>query len=153
MPSTTSITLDIINKYPQFIFEKSDDFHWSSSDNTIHYNPSDSNSLGLLLHELSHALLGHKDYISDIQLISIERQTWDHAINLAKTFNVIIPDELVQSNLDTYRDWLHSRSTCPKCTATGMQTKKDVYGCLACNNRWKVNPAKNRRLRRHNLNK
>lgn len=152
MPSTTSITSEIINKYPQFIFEKSDNFYWSLPENTIYYNPSDINSLGLLLHELSHALLDHKDYTNDVQLISLERQAWDHAIILGKSFKVTITDELVQSNLNTYRDWLHSRSTCPKCTATGTQVKKDIYSCLACNNQWKVNSAKDCRLQRRNLN-
>jgi len=153
MQSTASAILKIINNYPQFIFKKSDDFLWSSSDNTIFYNPKDVHALALLLHELAHALLGHKLYLSDVQLISIESQTWDYAVNLAESYNIVIPEEIVQSNLDTYRDWQHERSTCPKCTATGMQIKNNIYSCLACSNQWKVNQARDCRLQRHDITK
>lgn len=153
MPSTASIILNIVDRYPQFKFEKSDDFLWSSADSVICYNPNDNNVLVLLLHELSHALLGHKLYLSDIQLLTIERQAWDYAINLAKSFNIAIPEEIIQSNLDTYRDWQHERSTCPKCTATGMQIKNNIYNCLACGHKWKVNQARNCRLQRRDINK
>lgn len=153
MPSTISIISSIISQYPQFIFQESDTFKWSPNENTIYYKSSDKNSVTLLIHELAHALMGHETYNSDIQLLSIERKAWDGAIELAKQFNCSISDEIIESNLDTYRNWLHERSTCPKCTATGMQIKKNTYSCLACSNQWKVNLAKNCGLKRRNIKK
>jgi len=148
MPLTTSLLKSLKNKYPQFSFKKGDDFSWSSSNNTIFYdNTADDFSI-LLVHELSHALLGHELYESDIQLIIIERQAWDYAVKLASSFDIEISDETIQLNLDTYRDWLHKRSTCPACQATGLQSQ-NVYKCLACNHQWQANQARKCNLRRY----
>jgi len=147
MPSTTLLLKSLKNKYPQFSFKKSDDFSWSHLDNTIFYDDTVDNFSVQLLHELSHALLSHSHYDSDIQLITIERQAWDYAAKLAPSFNIEISDEIIQLNLDTYRDWLHKRSTCPACQATGVQSQ-NTYKCLACNHQWQVNQARKCRLRR-----
>ena len=149
MPSTTSILSQLKIDYPQFSFKKGDDFLWSSSDNTIYYDGTTNNRSIFLLHELSHAILGHTSYDRDIQLIAIERQAWDHTAGLAPLYGVIIPDDIVQSTLDGYRDWLHSRSTCPKCQATGMQIDRYTYKCPACGHNWRVNEARTCALRRY----
>ena len=153
MPSTISILKQLKNDYPKFSFAKDDKFQWSSSENTIYYDPSATNQAIFLLHELSHAILGHSSYDQDIQLLSMERQAWDHTTSLAPTYNVIIDDEIVQSNLDSYRDWLHSRSTCPKCSANGLQIDKSIYKCPACAHSWQVNEAKTCALRRYSNKK
>ena len=150
MPSTTSILSSLKNKYPQFSFKQSDDFSWSFIDKTIFFDIKSDNLSILLIHELSHALLGHDQYENDIQLIIMERQAWDYAIKLAATFNIEIPDNIIQSNLDSYRNWLHKRSTCPKCHTTGVQSH-DIYKCLACNHHWRVNQAKKCSLRRYDV--
>jgi hypothetical protein len=149
MPSTISILANLKNKYPQFLFKPSNNFLWSSSDNTIYYDKKNNDQAIFLLHELSHALLGHANYDSDIKLITMERQAWDNTIILAQEYNIKVTDDFIQSNLDSYRDWLHSRSTCPKCQATGIQTKKYDYLCIVCSHKWRVNEARTCALRRY----
>ncbi|MEI7690002.1 MAG: hypothetical protein WCI79_03500 [Candidatus Saccharibacteria bacterium] len=153
MPSTISILQSLKNKYPQFKFEPSDDFSWSASVSTIYYDEKSPDIDVFLLHELSHALLGHDHHDQDIQLVTMERQAWDHTVALAPAFGVAIPDNIVQSTLDSYRDWMHSRSACPKCDTTGVQTDKNTYKCLACNESWRVNIAKTCALRRYTTKK
>lgn len=153
MPSTISILKQLKSSYPQFIFKKGDKFQWSPSENTIYYDSSSNSQAILLLHELSHALLGHSSYTRDIQLLSMERQAWDNTTELASTHGIAIDNNIVQSSLDSYRDWLHSRSSCPKCTANGLQTSKLIYKCSACKQEWKVNEARTCALRRYNIKK
>jgi DnaJ-class molecular chaperone len=153
MPSTTSILPDLKSKYPQFKFEPGDNFAWSSSDNVIFYDEKSPDLSFLLLHELSHALLGHEKYNQDIELIAIERKAWDKTAEMALDFRLKLPDSLVQSTMDSYRDWLHARSSCPKCHSTGLQTSKNGYNCPVCNNSWQVNEAKTCALRRYQTKK
>lgn len=149
MPSTISILKQLKSSYPQFTFERGDKFQWSYAEKTIYYDSLANNQAILLLHELSHALLGHSSYNRDIQLISMERQAWDHTTKLAPLYGVLIDDEIVQLNLDSYRNWLHTRSSCPKCSANGLQTDEYIYKCPACNHMWRVNEAKTCALRRY----
>jgi len=153
MPSTNSVLAKLKNSYPQFKFAPSDDFYWSSTDNIVFYNPKSPNMDVFLLHELSHALLGHDKYQHDIQLLTLERQAWDHTVSLIHDLAVLIPEGLVESTLDSYRDWLHSRSTCPKCQATGVQSDEKTYKCLVCGSDWSVNEAKTCALRRYSNKK
>lgn len=150
MPSTISLIKNLKNDFPQFIFKESSSFLWSHNDNTIYYT-NDNNDFSFLFHELSHALLNHVEYNRDIELVAMEREAWDKAKEIALNYDVILDDDYIQSNLDTYRDWMHERSTCPKCSASGMQIKKKSYKCLACNHQWLVNEAKTCALRRYNL--
>lgn len=151
MPSTTSILNQLKNNYPQFLFKKGNKFQWSPSEKTIYYDSLAKDQAIFLLHELSHALLGHSSYNYDVQLISMERQAWDNTVELAPLYGVLVDDELVQLTLDSYRDWLHSRSSCPKCSANGTQTDKFLYKCPACNNTWRVNEARTCALRRYKM--
>ena len=153
MPLTPSILANLKNRYPQFNFKSGDNFLWSSSDNSIYYNKKSSNQSIFLLHELSHALLNHTSYNRDIKLIIMEREAWDHTKTLAAEFNVEISEDIIQSTLDSYRDWLHSRSTCPKCEATGLQTDNREYTCLSCNYIWQVNEARTCALKRYQIKK
>jgi hypothetical protein len=150
MPSTISLIQQLKIDYPQFKFKKSSNFSWSHSDSTIYYANTDDD-LAYLFHELSHAILNHIDYNRDIELLAMEAKTWDKATEIAIKYNIQIDDDMVQSTLDTYRDWLHKRSTCPKCTATGVQTKKQAYKCLACGHQWQVNESKTCALRRYKI--
>lgn len=152
MPSTASIIKRLKTNYPQFRFKKSSDYLWSPSEKTVYYTSSDD-CFELLLHELSHGLLGHVDYRYDIDLLVMERAAWEHATALAKSYGLTITKELVESNLDSYRDWLHARSSCPNCNATGLQVKKQTYSCPACNHNWKVNEARICALRRYDSSK
>lgn len=146
MQSTLST---IKQNFPEFNFVADKEFWWSSKEATIYYNPNQENFIAYLLHELSHALLGHSDYIRDIDLIKLERDAWDYAKEkLASTYSGILNEDLIQDNLDTYRTWIHNRSLCPECDAVGVQQKGNVYHCLSCSTKWAVNEAKVCSLRR-----
>lgn len=148
MPSTLSITHKIIKDFPQFHFEPASHFKWSPATDTIRYDTSSDTLLGLL-HELGHALLGHTRYQHDIELLAMERAAWDKARILALSYNLIWNEDDIQTDLDTYRDWLHKRSICPHCQASGVQIQSSIYQCLACHSRWHVNQAKTCMLQRH----
>ena len=152
MPSMPSLIKSLKTDFPQFVFKKASNFLWSHDENTIYYASSDDDC-ALLLHELSHALLNHVDYRRDIELVAMEREAWDKAKVLAENYDVKIDEDFIQSNLDTYRDWLHSRSTCPKCNANGLQIKKNTYRCVACDFEWRVNEARTCALRRYSTKK
>ena len=152
MPSTASLISRLKLDYPQFTFKRSSDYLWSPADHTVFYT-SDGNSYGLLLHELSHGLLNHIDYGYDIDLIAMERAAWDMATAISVNYDLEISDELIESTLDSYRDWLHARSSCPNCNATGLQIKKRTYSCPACRHTWRVNEARICALRRYDSDK
>jgi hypothetical protein len=149
MLSITSLLASLKDTYPQFTFKPTDDFSWSAAEHTVYYNTSVKNAWVFLLHELAHGLLGHADYTRDIELLAMERQAWERAKTLAADYNLTIDDEVSESTLDSYRDWLHARSTCPNCTATGLQIKKHTYSCPACGTTWQVNEARTCALRRY----
>jgi len=150
MESTNSLIKKLRAEYPDFIYKKSTDFQWSHGDKTIFY--TDKDDCSFLFHELSHAILGHNGYERDVELVTMESEAWNKAKQIAKKYDIHIDEDLVQDNLDTYRDWLHKRSTCPKCNAVGLQTDKKSYKCLACDHKWRVNEAKTCALRRYNKN-
>lgn len=152
MPSISSLLRDLHRDYPALSFEPADEFWWSGAKQTVFYDPKAANALAYSLHELSHALLQHEGYERDIELIKLERDAWVYAKNtLAPRYDVEIDEDLIQDNLDTYRSWLHARSTCPDCEAVGLQTKYQHYYCIACGNTWRVNEARLCALRRYSL--
>ena len=153
MPSTCSILKKLKSDYPTITFQPAEDYLWSPSQQTVYYaeDSTDKDGCAYLLHELSHGLLRHTDYDRDVKLIAMERAAWDKAQELASGYNLFINDDLIESNLDSYRDWLHARSTCPNCGATGMQTKKLAYSCPACSHKWRVNEARICALRRFSI--
>lgn len=124
-------------------------FSWDYTACAITYQPKADNASIYLLHEFSHALLHHTTYTQDIDLIRMERAAWDYAISIAADYGVTSSDDIVESAIDTYRDWIHSRSLCPSCGATGIQTGNDQYSCVSCRASWHVNEAKTCALRRH----
>ena len=149
MPSITSLISRLSVDFPQFSFTLSDQSHWSPDHQTVFINQQTDDE-ATLLHELSHALLGHTNYDRDISLIEMERDAWQYAANqLSVRYAIVINDDTVQDALDSYRDWLHARSTCPTCQATGVQTSKAHYKCLTCTTAWKVNDARVCALRRY----
>lgn len=153
MPSITFLATRLSKDFPGITFTSGQEFHWSPQSQTIFFN-EDVHAPALLLHELAHALLEHRDYQRDIQLIELEREAWRYAkSNLGNRYKIDISDTVIQDSLDTYRDWLYVRSICPECSATGVQTGRSVYTCLACNSRWRVNDARVCALRRYKLTK
>jgi len=139
--------------YPELTFAEAEQFSWSPSDRTVFYNRDQKHATHLLLHELSHALLDHRDYRRDIELIAMETAAWENAKTYATEYNVRFDEAMIQDHLDTYREWLHARSTCPHCSANGYQTEASQYECPACSHKWRVNEARLCELRRYSVTK
>jgi ribosomal protein L37AE/L43A len=150
MHSTTLLIQQLKTDHPQFSFKKAKRFLWSPSEHTVYYTDTDDEQ-AYLLHELSHGLLNHVEYNRDIELIAMERAAWDKAQELAPTYGLTIDADTIQKTLDSYRDWLHARSTCPTCKATGLQIKQQIYTCPACHHSWRVNEARICALRRFSI--
>lgn len=149
MPSITSLVNRLATDYPAITFAAGERFHWQPDTHTVSY-PERSDDTASLLHEVAHALLDHQDFTRDIALIEMERDAWEYAVTtLAPRYQLGIAPELIQESLDTYRDWLHARSICPACHATGVQIQRHTYRCLACRSEWTVNDARQHALRRH----
>jgi len=149
MPSTNSLLPKLVAAYPAFTFLPGTRFAWSPDTATVFYDETDPDNTNLLLHELAHGVLQHHDYSKDIELVALEAAAWDKAVEMSLDYDFQIDDDTIQDNLDTYREWLHARSTCPECDATGYQTGKDTYSCVACAQTWRVNEARICGLKRY----
>ena len=143
----TGLVKTIKATYPSLTLRRAKNFLWIPQENTIEYDPS--GDAAYLLHELGHALLKHDSYSRDIELVSIERDAWTYAAdNLADNYGVVIDPDLVEASLDTYREWMHARSTCPTCHLNGIQSGPRMYRCVSCGTTWSVNEARGCNLRR-----
>lgn len=116
-------------------------FAWDPKSRTVHY-PSQSDETSplewSLLHEVGHALLDHQDFESDVQLLHMEVDAWQKATELGETYGIAIDQDHVQDCLDTYRDWLHARATCPTCLERCLQKDVHTYQCHNCATQWHV---------------
>ncbi len=101
---------------------------------TIIVGPEEPKAELLLLHELGHAMLGHRDFRTHIDRLKMENDAWEKAKELAVKYGVEYDEELAQSELDTYREWLHKKSCCPVCGLTRFQTPDSSYHCPRCEN-------------------
>jgi len=155
-----AITMSDINKLFKrltsdyaYTFILDDAFSWSaSSDEIKHPNITDPEHIWSLLHEISHAELGHSDFDTDVALLVMEAAAWQHAATqVAPLYDVRISPDYIEDHLDTYRRWLHERSRCPRCSQNGMQTKTKIYSCLHCRFLWRTNEARLCELRRLKL--
>lgn len=150
MPSISSLVNTLQADFSQFQFIEGDISHWSHTKNTIFYATNDPHIEWVLLHELGHACLHHADYQRDIELLAMERDAWHHATTvLAPAYDLVIDPDFIEDHLDTYRDWLHAKSTCPCCTLTGVEVQKQQYRCLGCQHTWKTNEGTQTRVYRY----
>lgn len=150
MVQISSLVDSIGSNHTDIELKQSDDFAWSHEEKTLYYDPNGDPIY--LLHELAHAILGHAIYKKDIELVQYERDAWEYAKKaLAPQYDLAISDDVAEEALDTYRDWLHARSTCPACKANGVQTKTATYSCPSCLNSWRVNEAKTCGLKRYKI--
>ena len=142
--SMPSMLDQLRHDYPDLSFVQSDSFYWSPQKNIIHYRFIDDSpeSVWPLLHEVGHAQLGHRRYSSDFELLSLEIEAWEQAKLLAKKYACEIDEDHIEDCLDTYRDWLYERSTCPICTNSSLQIEVDRYSCFNCNNEWRVSSSR-----------
>jgi hypothetical protein len=131
----------IRSDYPDLSFTEGVRFSWQAQDRHVSYRHADANTdhdSWALLHEVGHALLGHSGYRYDIELLQMEATAWQKARALASTYGLAIDEDYIQDCLDTYRDWLHLRATCPACFGRSLQATERRYHCFNCQTEWQV---------------
>lgn len=119
--------------YPWLRFREGSKFAFRPP-KTIVLGPPEPFSELLALHEVSHAVLKHKDFRMDVERLKMEVAAWEKAKELAKHYGVDVDEDVIQGELDTYRDWLHKKSRCPDCGLTRFQTTDGEYHCPRCEN-------------------
>lgn len=125
--------------YADISFEVGESACWSPKDQRVFYKtPFGEKELWALCHEIGHARLGHKSFTSDVDLLKKEVAAWQEAKMVAEDYNVSIDNEHIEDCLDSYRDWLYKRSTCPSCQFKGIQQEPAKYTCLNCQTVWQV---------------
>ena len=110
---------------------------------TIFLGPPEENFALLALHELGHALCKHKNYQTHVERLKIESEAWEAAKTVYEKYAAEHPEllknqpwdeDFVQDQLDTYRNWLHTKSRCKNCGLTRYQTADGAYHCPRCEN-------------------
>lgn len=151
MPSSNSLVAKLQEDYPNInITAHNGAAYWSASQRTVFYNPREPHANWVLLHEVSHALLDHASYRKDIELLAMERDAWHYATTiLAPRYDLQIDTDYIEDNLDSYREWLHAKSTCPRCQLNGVEIASRHYRCAACGHEWRVNEARTCHIRRY----
>lgn len=153
MRPTPNIKQTIFKDFAHYSFTEGPGFSWDSTRKSIaHPTLATLQDLWSLLHEISHGELGHETFKADVELLRCETAAWEHAKDdLANRYGINIDQDYIEDHLDTYRAWLHSRSTCPTCHQNGIQTTQNTYSCLNCRCQWRVNEARLCRLKRVKL--
>ena len=142
----------IIADFSALNFVEDSIFYWSPKNHEIHYTKNIINDTDIwkLLHEIGHALLDHKRFRLDIELLQLEIAAWEKAKQIAEKYSIEISEDHIQDCLDTYRDWLYRRSVCPDCMNTSMQETAGTYACFNCSNTWRVSNSRTCRTYRKN---
>lgn len=125
--------------------EPAKSFYWSPSNHTVYYAPDElttPDGQWKLLHELAHARLNHQTYKTDFELLQLEVAAWQEAAAMAQRLDQQIDRNYIEDCLDTYRDWLHQRSTCPTCGSVGLQHTPKEYRCHNCLSIWHVSESR-----------
>jgi hypothetical protein len=141
MTSIANILPIIQSDFPYINFTAGENFFWSPKDNKITYTSHQmdaTHGVWALLHEVAHADLNHQHYLSDFELLQLEIKAWQHAKTIGKKYHIEIEHNHIQDCLDTYRDWLHLRAKCPKCTVISLQRPDSIYQCFNCKTTWQV---------------
>ncbi len=141
VPALDALLIRIATDYPDLEFIESAHFSWHAEHKRVSYKKvgkDTTQSMFSLLHELGHAILGHADYTHDIELLQLEVAAWEQARGLASHYGLDIDEDYIQDCLDTYRDWLHLRATCPACFARSLQSSERTYRCFNCQTEWSV---------------
>lgn len=144
---------ELSKQFPKLKFVAGEQFIWSPLKRTIYYDEAQSTTpqgFLALLHEVGHALLGHKDYTFDLDLLNMEVEAWAKARELAQDFKLDVNEDHIENCLDTYRMWLFKRSRCPTCAQTSLQADARTYRCFICHSQWKVAPTRSLQPRRMN---
>lgn len=136
---------DLGLKLPEVTWAPGTAFCWSPQQQQITYRKTPSPTEldeWALLHEAGHALLNHKTYNSDLELLLLEVAAWEKAVETGIDLGIVIDPDHIQDCLDTYRDWLHQRSSCPVCLSTCLQISLTTYRCHNCTTEWRVSTSR-----------
>jgi len=139
--SMQALRKKLATAFPEVTYSVGTQFCWSPETREVFYDPKAPEPKGSwsLLHETGHALLDHRTWQADYELLQMEIAAWERARALADEFDVALDEDHIQDCLDTYRDWLYQRSLCPTCSTQCMQTA-DLrhYRCHNCHTVWRV---------------
>lgn len=130
---------------PGITFAEAKTFYWSPKTKTIFMNNGaleTGEGQWTLVHEAAHAKLQHKAYKTDVGLLMLEVEAWQAAEQMSPQLDLQIHKEHIQGCLNTYRDWLYARSTCPTCELNSLMVEETVYVCLNCSTRWIVSKSR-----------
>lgn len=144
-PAFPRLLAQLVTEYPNLTFAESSSFYWSPAKRQINCKRGAEglSATFSLLHELGHALLDHKRYKLDFELLQLEVAAWEQAKLVAPNYGITIDEDHIQDCLDSYRDWLYRRSICPTCTAKALQQDgQPLYRCFNCHATWRVAPSR-----------
>ena len=131
--------LDSLKKdFPGIKFISANRFQWSPKEKIIYFTSDTEDDEWSLLHESGHMLCEHTDYSNDLGLLRMEVEAWQKACELAGRYGRKIDQKHIDKCLDTYRDWIHKRSSCPRCGQAGVEKTTNNYQCINCKHLWKV---------------
>lgn len=122
--------------YPEFTFRPGRKFLFRPK-KTICYLEADDNFRLLLLHELAHALLGHFSYDKSLERLQIERDAWEKTRELCEKHSVPFDESIAETELDTYRDWVHQKTLCKTCGLTCLEVSPESLYCPFCQKTYK----------------
>jgi len=141
IPTLEQLLSRIAADYPQLRLVEGTRFSWHAGKKQVRYKKHSASVVQdtfPLLHEVGHALLEHQDYTHDIELLQLEVAAWEKARELAGAYGITLDEDYVEDCLDTYRDWLHLRATCPACFGRSLQASPRRYHCFNCQTEWSV---------------
>ncbi len=128
----------IKTNYPYISYKKSEKSYWDPEIKTIYHNPKKELADVTFLHELGHAICEHKQYKYDTDLLKMELEAWQKARKISKKVRIKLDNNYIEDCMDSYRNWLHSRSKCPECSQNSLQNSKLEYVCLNCGCIWQT---------------
>lgn len=141
MPTVLELIPLLQKDYPYISFTQGELFVWSPKKQSVTYSTTytdENHAAWALLHEVAHATLDHEHYKNDIDLLRHEVAAWHAAKDIANNYDMTIDENHIEDCLDTYRDWLHKRATCPNCTVVTIQQANGNYKCFNCQTSWRV---------------
>lgn len=124
----------IINDFSDLNFYIGNKFMFRPPNNIFLDKKIVDNYALLLLHEIGHALSKHRDYKTYFKLLDMETEAWEKAEILASKYGVFYDENLVQEHLDTYRDFLYTKTTCLYCGNYCLEGKNGKLFCPFCEN-------------------
>ncbi len=145
MPKTNDLLMLCRAMLPGYTFQTADSFYWSPHKKVINYSKSLLGTVTgnmALFHEMGHATLNHTRYTTDADLLFLEAAAWQEAMAIARTLSAKVDKKHIEDCLDTYRDWLYTRSTCPACGVNSLQVSHSQYKCINCATVWTVSPSR-----------